>query len=135
MKGLIYLNFSFAAETAMIISALKSSFGLSTCPRLKYFSCLLHGQKNYKKLLLLFGFITSKIEYFMSRLPKDKIPRLDSQGAMYRLKELVYQMPLQDFSSKHCRKLPLEQKMVMDDMCITRINKALGVGEGVFLFY
>ncbi|XP_044177392.1 four and a half LIM domains protein 2-like isoform X2 [Acropora millepora] len=74
------------------------------------------------------GLSGTQIEDFMSRLPKDKIPRLDSQGAMYRLKELVYQMPLQDFSSKHCRKLPLEQKMVMDDMCITRINKALGVG-------
>ena len=71
----------------------------------------------------------------MSRLPKDKVPRLDSKGAIYRLKELVYQMPLQDFSSKHCRKLPREQKMVMDDMCIARINKALGVGEGVVLCY
>ena len=67
----------------------------------------------------------------MSRLPEDKTPKLDSNGARYRLKELVYQMPLQDFSTKHCRKLSLEQKMVMDDLCAVRVDKALGVGKSV----
>ena len=67
----------------------------------------------------------------MSKLPYGKVPKLDSQGSRYRVKQLVYQMPLQDFSSKHCRKLTLDQKMAMDDMCTKRIEKALGVGKNV----
>lgn len=70
----------------------------------------------------------------MSKLPNGKVPKLDSQGSRYRVKQLVYQMPLQDFSSKHCRKLTLDQKMAMDDMCTKRIEKALGVGENVVFF-
>ncbi|XP_068701893.1 testin-like [Montipora foliosa] len=74
------------------------------------------------------GLSSIQIKDFMSRLPEDKTPKLDSNGARYRLKELIYQMPLQDFSTKHCRKLSLEQKMVMDDLCAVRVDKALGVG-------
>ena len=69
----------------------------------------------------------------MSKLPESKVPKLDSKGARYRLKQLVYQMPLQDFSTKHCRKLALDQKMAMDDMCAKRTEKALGVGKNVAL--
>lgn len=72
-----------------------------------------------------------KIKDFMSKIPHGKVPKLDSQGSRYRVKQLVYQMPLQDFSSKHCRKLTLDQKMAMDDMCTKRIEKALGVGKNV----
>ena len=75
-----------------------------------------------------------KIKDFMSKLPNGKVPKLDSQGSRYRVKQLVYQMPLQDFSSKHCRKLTLDQKMAMDDMCTKRIEKALGVGKNVVFF-
>lgn len=75
-----------------------------------------------------------KIKDFMSKLPHGKVPKLDSQGSRYRVKQLVYQMPLQDFSSKHCRKLTLDQKMAMDDMCTKRIEKALGVGKNVVFF-
>ena len=65
----------------------------------------------------------------MSKLPDGKVPQLDSKGARYWLKQRVYQMPLQDFSTKHCRKLALDQKMAMDDMCEKRTEKALGVGK------
>ncbi|XP_073252671.1 testin-like isoform X2 [Porites lutea] len=74
------------------------------------------------------GLSSGQIKDFMSKLPHGKVPKLDSQGSRYRVKQLVYQMPLQDFSSKHCRKLTLDQKMAMDDMCTKRIEKALGVG-------
>ena len=67
----------------------------------------------------------------MAKLPESKVPKLDSKGARYRLKQLAYQMPLQDFSTKHCRKLALDQKMAMDDMCAKRTEKALGVGKNV----
>jgi len=43
-------------------------------------------------------------------------------------------MPLQDFSTKHCRKLALDQKMAMDDMCQKRTEKALGVGKKLTYF-
>lgn len=65
----------------------------------------------------------------MSKLPEEKIPKLESKGARYWLKQRVYQMPLQDFSTKHCRKLALDQKMAMDDMCMKRLDKAVGVGK------
>ena len=67
----------------------------------------------------------------MHMLPEDKVPKLNSRGARYRAKQLVYQMPLQDFSSKHCRKLPLDQKMAMEDVTSKRIESALGVGKCV----
>ena len=65
----------------------------------------------------------------MSKLPDGKVPQLDSKGARYWLKQRVYQIPLQDFSTEHCRKLALDQKMAMDDMCLKRTEKALGVGN------
>ena len=65
----------------------------------------------------------------MSKLPDGKVPQLDSKGSRYWLKQRVYQMPLQDFSTMHCRKLALDQKMAMDDMCQKRTEKALGVGK------
>ena len=65
----------------------------------------------------------------MSELPEEKIPLLNSHGSRYRIQQLIYQMPLQDFSTKHCRKLTLDQKMAMDDMCIKRIEMALGIGK------
>ena len=68
----------------------------------------------------------------MSKLPMGKVPQLDTKGVRYWTKQRVYQMPLQDFSTKHCRKLTLDQKMAMDDMCQKRLDKALGVGKDVF---
>lgn len=65
----------------------------------------------------------------MSKLPEDKVPKLDSKGARFWLKQRVYQMPLQDFSTKHCRILALDQKMAMDDMCLKRLDKAVGIGK------
>lgn len=78
-------------------------------------------------------FFTLKVREFMSRLPDGKVPQLDSKGVRYWLKQRVYQIPLQDFSTKHCRKLALDQKMAMDDMCQKRTEKALGVGKKVLL--
>lgn len=83
----------------------------------------------FDTLIFCFG---SKIRDFMSNLTEDKVPKLDSNGSRYRLKQLVYQMPLQDFSPKHCRKLALDQKMAMDDMCVKRTEKALGIGKNAF---
>ena len=74
-----------------------------------------------------------KIKEFMSKLPDDKVPQLDTKGARYWLKQRVHQMPLQDFSTKHCRKLALDQKMAMDDMCLKRLEKAVGVGKKSFI--
>lgn len=74
------------------------------------------------------GLTGGQITEFMSKLPEDKVPKLDSKGARFWLKQRVYQMPLQDFSTKHCRKLALDQKMAMDDMCLKRLDKAVGVG-------
>lgn len=65
----------------------------------------------------------------MSKLPNGKVPQLDTKGVRYWMKQRVYQMPLQDFSTKHCRKLTLDQKMAMEDMCQKRLEKALGVGK------
>ena len=65
----------------------------------------------------------------MSKLPDGKVPQLDSKAGRHWKKQLVYQMPLQDFSTKQCRKLALDQKMAMDDMCLKRTEKALGVGK------
>ena len=64
----------------------------------------------------------------MLKLPQDKVPKVNSSGAAYRTRQLIYQMPLQDFSSKHCRKLPPDQELAMDDVSNKRVEKALGVG-------
>lgn len=88
----------------------------------------------YCVVLIHLFYLFIKIKDFMSKIPHGKVPKLDSQGSRYRVKQLVYQMPLQDFSSKHCRKLTLDQKMAMDDMCTKRIEKALGVGKNVVFF-
>lgn len=65
----------------------------------------------------------------MNCLPNEKAPRTNSAGAKYRKRQLAYQIPLQDFSDKHCKKLTLDQKMAMDDMCEKRVKNNLGTGK------
>lgn len=65
----------------------------------------------------------------MQQLPQHLVPRLDSAGAKTRAKMLAFQIPLQDFSSKHCKKLTLDQKMAMDDFSEKRLKGAQGIGK------
>ncbi|XP_031566134.1 testin-like [Actinia tenebrosa] len=75
------------------------------------------------------GLDSEQIHQYMSLLPGDKVPKLNSVGAKYRRKQLALQLPLQDFSSKHCKKLTLEQKMAMEDFNEKRLKNALGIGS------
>lgn len=65
----------------------------------------------------------------MQQLPENVVPKQFSEGAKNRAKHLAFQIPLQDFSSKHCKKLTLDQKMAMDDFREKRLQGALGVGK------
>lgn len=65
----------------------------------------------------------------MEKLPENFVPKLGSKGAKNRAKLLASQIPLQDFSCKHCKRLTLDQKMAMDDFSEKRLLGALGVGK------
>ena len=65
----------------------------------------------------------------MDQLPPEKIPKKRSDGGKYRARQLFYQLPRQDFSTKYAKFLKEEAKESFFDMNEDRNGSALGIGE------
>lgn len=68
----------------------------------------------------------------MDQLPIEKVPKNYSEGAKYRARQLFYQLPRQDFSTKYAKFLHQEAKQSFTDMNEERNETALGIGKFAF---
>ena len=65
----------------------------------------------------------------MNQLPVHKVPRLGSDGARYRARQLLFQLPKQDFSPKYAKFLRDEALPSFHDLSKERQEDAVGIGE------
>ena len=68
------------------------------------------------------GLTTPEIEQYMMFLPSSKVPRLGSDGLTYRSQQLVYQLPLHDFSEIYMKFLPKDQKVSLETTRFTTLK-------------
>lgn len=73
------------------------------------------------------GLRTAGIANFMDQLPPEKIPKKRSEGGKYRARQLFYQLPRQDFSTKYAKFLKEEAKESFFDMNEDRNGNAQGI--------
>lgn len=77
------------------------------------------------------GLSLQKTEEWMSQLPNDKVPRLDTTGEKYRDQQLVYQLPKQDLSLKYCNHIERNHHSAFQDFIHARNEIALDVGHAI----
>ncbi|KAG1667300.1 Protein prickle [Nymphon striatum] len=68
------------------------------------------------------------IEEYMQQLPNHKIPRLGSQGEKYRDRQLMLQLPKQDFALAYCKFLEKSNYQSYEDFVNARDDIALDIG-------
>ena len=61
-------------------------------------------------------------------LPSSKIPRLGSDGVTHRAQQLIFQIPLHDYSTNYTKFLPEDQKEYFENAVETAIKESLGRG-------
>jgi len=70
-----------------------------------------------------------QIEEYMKQLDSDKRPKLETDGAKYRDRQLTIQLPPHDLSAKFCRFLSdTEQHEAFDEFCRIRDAEAMDIG-------
>ena len=65
----------------------------------------------------------------MDALPPQMKPKVGSDGAKYRRKQMMYQLPVHDHDESHCANLTEREKESMRQFCEDRNQNALGVGD------
>ena len=65
----------------------------------------------------------------MRKLPKEEVPKNRSDGSKFRARQIMYQLPYQDFNSKYAKFLKEDSKHSSEELKRVRINDALGVGK------
>ena len=70
----------------------------------------------------------------MDQLPPEKVPKNRSEGGKYRARQLFYQLPRQDFSTKYAKFLQEEAKQSFLDLNQERIENSVGIGESNIIF-
>ncbi|XP_006132868.2 LIM and cysteine-rich domains protein 1 isoform X1 [Pelodiscus sinensis] len=66
---------------------------------------------------------------YMELIPKDMQPVAGTEGAYYRRRQLMRQLPIYDQDSFHCRGLADSELKLMEDFVKKYKSDALGVGE------
>uniref|UniRef100_A0A8C4WAT2 LIM and cysteine rich domains 1 n=1 Tax=Gopherus evgoodei TaxID=1825980 RepID=A0A8C4WAT2_9SAUR len=66
---------------------------------------------------------------YMELIPKDMQPVAGTEGASYRRRQLMRQLPIYDQDSSHCRGLAESEIKLMEDFVKKYKSDALGVGE------
>ena len=69
----------------------------------------------------------------MEQLPVEKVPKTRKDGAKYRARQLFYQLPRQDFSTKYAKFLKEEAKQSFFDLSQERVENVVGIGMPCFL--
>ena len=65
----------------------------------------------------------------MRKIPKSEVPKIDSEGARYRARQVFYQLPKQDFNSKYANFLKEDAKISFYGVGKFRLKSALGIGN------
>ena len=66
----------------------------------------------------------------MRKFQSDQVPKLDSKGANHRARQLVYQIPKQDFNTKYAQFLEdAKSQKSFDELRRRMIRDAIGVGK------
>lgn len=66
---------------------------------------------------------------YMESLPPEVKPKVGSDGAKYRRKQMMYQLPIHDHDENYCDSLSEPEKASMRQFCDDRNQNALGVGD------
>ncbi|RMX44889.1 hypothetical protein pdam_00012545 [Pocillopora damicornis] len=66
---------------------------------------------------------------YMESLPPEVKPKVGSEGAKYRRKQMMYQLPIHDHDPEYCDNLTEPEKASMRQFCEDRNQNALGVGD------
>lgn len=65
----------------------------------------------------------------MELIPKEKQPVTGTEGALYRRRQLMHQLPIYDQDPSRCRGLVESELKAMEDFVKQYKSEALGVGE------
>ncbi|XP_065058408.1 prickle planar cell polarity protein 3-like isoform X2 [Rhopilema esculentum] len=74
------------------------------------------------------GLSPELVRLFMSRLPEEKVPYVNSVGEKYRARQRLRQLPPQDSDFKHCHDMSEEERNELKLFQAQRIRDALGRG-------
>ena len=66
---------------------------------------------------------------YMESLPPEVKPKVGSDGAKYRRKQMMYQLPIHDHDENYCDSLTEAERDSMRQFCDDRNQNALGVGD------
>lgn len=66
---------------------------------------------------------------YMESLPPAVKPKNGSEGAKYRRKQMMYQLPIHDHDENYCDNLTEPERDSMRQFCEDRNENALGVGD------
>ena len=75
------------------------------------------------------GLTTPEIEQYMMLLSSSKVLRLGSDGLTYRSQQIVYQLPLHDFSEIYMKFLPKDQKVSFETSRFSTLKDSMGQGN------
>ena len=74
-------------------------------------------------------FFLSQLMKYMESLPPAVKPKVGSDGAKYRRKQMMYQLPIHDHDENYCDNLTEPERASMRQFCDDRNQYALGVGD------
>lgn len=69
-----------------------------------------------------------QVHQYMSALPDDKVPYLNSIGEKYRIKQLLHQLPPHDNEGRYCNSLNEDERHELRIFSSQRKRDALGRG-------
>lgn len=72
---------------------------------------------------------SSRINRYFEQLPDEMVPRLGSEGACSRERQISYQLPKQDLSLEHCKHLEVQHEASFEDFVTARNEIALDIGK------
>ncbi|XP_052844459.1 prickle planar cell polarity protein 3 isoform X2 [Drosophila gunungcola] len=70
---------------------------------------------------------SSRINRYFEQLPEEAVPRLGSDGACSRERQISYQLPKQDLSLEHCKHLEVQHEASFEDFVTARNEIALDI--------
>ncbi|XP_016965394.1 prickle planar cell polarity protein 3 isoform X5 [Drosophila biarmipes] len=70
---------------------------------------------------------SSRINRYFEQLPDEAVPRLGSEGACSRERQISYQLPKQDLSLEHCKHLEVQHEASFEDFVTARNEIALDI--------
>ena len=88
----------------------------------KFNFCFIH------KINKRFLHLSLQVHHYMSSLPEDKVPYVNSVGEKYRIRQLLQQLPPHDNEVRYCNGLGDEEKKELRMFSTRRKREALGRG-------